>query len=353
MKRILVPFTQAENGGSQLSFLRLAKALKDEYEFHLWFFNKGPFIDKIKEEGFSYDCYEFSSLRNPMGLMKIKSEIKKLNVDYIYLHSSRLISLLAKQLKIPCIEKINMTRTKAAGGWARYSFIDKYFSNLNSQLLVVSQAIRDQMLQRGISKKKISYLHSFINPDKFVDKEQRENARKQYDIPQTAIVVLNIGRMVSQKAQLDFVEAANLLVKNYSDYVFVIVGQGSLEQQIRDKIKQHKLEDRFRLIPFSDEIENIYAMSDIFVHCAHWEPLANVLLEARASNLPIVATDVDGSLEALENYPHADLIAKGDIKAMAEKIDAWSKKSNDIGLSPFPEKFSSVGTCNEFRAAFP
>jgi len=352
MKRILVPFTTAELGGSQLSFFRLAELLKSDYIFDLWFFNSGPFIKIIKDAGYHHTLFNYSTLRTPWGLSQLKKILKKNPPDYIYLHSSRMISYLAKKLNIPCIEKINMTRQKNSGGWCRYPILDRFFSNLNAKLLVVSKSIKEQMIKRGISAEKIDYLHTFIHLDQFKNNDNRHKTRMELNIPQKAILVLNIGRMVEQKGQQDFIAVAELCVQEDNNIHFLIVGEGPLENTLKELVRTKNITSNFHFSSFRDDIENMYHAADIFVHCAHWEPLANVLLEARASGKAIVASDVDGTSEALENYPYCDIVRVEDIKTMTQKTLSWAHNVPCLKAPELPEKFTPEGARKQFMKIF-
>ena len=352
MKQILVPFTLAELGGSQLSFFRLAEILKDDYQFKMWFFSEEPFIEKIKTLDIPYEVFPGSSLRTPWGLMKIKSALKKSAPDYIFLHSSRLIARAAKKLGIPCIEKINMTRNDESEGWCKYPKIDKYFSDFNTKLVVVSEAIKKQMVDRGIAENKIDYLHTFIHPGRFDRNQNRSKTRQHLGIPDTSVLVTNIGRMKEQKAQKDFIQVAAKCLANNERMHFLIVGEGPLEEALRQQAKETGFEDRIHFEGFRDDIENIYSASDIYCHTAHWEPLANVLIEARATGLAVVATDVDGSAEALEAYPYHDIVGMGDIDALAEKVSAWAHNVPTLKAPPLPEKFTPRGAREKFKEIF-
>jgi glycosyltransferase involved in cell wall biosynthesis len=352
MKTILVPFTMAENGGSQLSFFRLAQLLKDEYHFKLWFFNDGPFVKKVEEAGFDYEIFDYANLRTPWGLMKLRSLLKKMGPDYIYLHSSRLIAYLARGLRIPCIEKINMTRRAGSGGWCRYPSLDRIFSNFNSKILVVSEAIKEQMMSRGVPEENIEFLYSFVHPERFNNSKHRVKTRHELKLSESHILVLNIGRLVPQKAQKDFVAMAALSSKENPRLRFLILGEGELEEELKSQVKELELDDCFSFSGFRDDIENIYQAADIVVHCAHWEPLANVLLESRAAGKAIVASDVDGSREALEDYPYYDLVPVADIKALSKKTLAWAHKVATLKTPELPEKFSPDGARKQFRSVF-
>jgi glycosyltransferase involved in cell wall biosynthesis len=124
--------------------------------------------------------------------------------------------------------------------------------------------------------------------------------------------------MVPQKGQADFVEIAGRSLSDDARLHFLLVGDGPLEEDLKIQADTLGLNEtgRFRMLPFRRDIARVYAAGDILLHTAHWDPLANVLLEAMAAGLAIVATDVDGTREALDGYPAGALAAPGDVEGM-------------------------------------
>lgn len=353
MKRILAPFTRANKAGGELECLRLARLLTQDYRFHFWFFSDGPFISMVDEAGFPHERLPYSWLRSPWGYLALKRALGQLRPDHVYLHSSRIIARAAKSLGIPCTERINMSRTAGAGGWSRFAHVDRYFSNLNTRLVVVSEALRRQMIARGVPAAKIDYLYTCVDAERFQRRPAvRQRVRKALDLTDDAVTVLNVGRMVPQKAQSDFVEVARSACASNARLHFVIVGQGPLEDALRRQVREYGLAGRFHFAPFRDDIEHLYSACDLLVHTARWEPLATCLLEARSMGLVIVASDVDGSREALDGYPCASVVPAGDIRAFSEQVLAWARRGPCVNPPPLPDKFSPAGAAARFRELF-
>ena len=353
MQRILVPFTSAEKGGGQLSFLRLALLVRHDYEFFFWFFGDGPFIAMVDQAGFPHERLPFSRLRSPWGYLALKRALRDLRPDHVFLQSSRIVAMAARALDIPCTEKINMSRTAAAGGWSRFVWVDRYFSNLNTRVVVVSEALRRQMIARGVPAEKIDYLYTFVDPERFRPRpEARQRVRRELGIPTDAVAALNVGRLVPQKAQRDLVEVARSACRGDARLHFVIVGQGPLEASLRRQVAEYGLDGRVHLLPVRDDIEQLYGGCDLLVHTARWEPLANCLLEARGAGLAVVASDVDGSREALDGYPCASLVPAGDVRAFSREVLKWARRGPCPNPPPLPDKFTPAGAAARFRELF-
>ena len=109
-------------------------------------------------------------------------------------------------------------------------------------------------------------------------------------------IFLNVGRYVPAKSQHDLIAAMAHVVDDYPDARLFIVGWGPLEDDLRRTVTDHGLSANVTVtgrIP-PDDIHTYYALADVFVSSSRIEGLPIATLEAMASELPIVATDIPG-----------------------------------------------------------
>ncbi len=356
--KILVPFGHNELGGSQLSWLRLADALADEaFTFVCWAFEPGPLAEACAARKIPYAQLPRSWTRTPWGLVRLARRIRREKPEVIYLHASRMIALVARLLGVPCIERINMSRVPGAGGWARFARIDRLCTNLNTRVLAVSQAIKDQLVARGVHEHKIVVIRNFVDAERFNRPDLRAPARRELGIPEDAIVVLNVGRLVPEKAQSDFLQVAARCLPVNGRLHFLLVGDGPLRDDLAREANELSLSStgRFQMLPFDPEIERLYAAGDILLHTAHREALANVLLEAMAAGLAIVATDVGGTREVAETDDAALVFPAHDVpSAVALVLEASAnpdgQRVETEGRRALKERFCRATHVRSFQA---
>lgn len=321
--RVLVPVTHAELGGSQQFLLKLIDAMPESIAWSAWLFESGLLAEELRVRDVSVQVLPAPSIAQPWRLASLWRALRRDAPDVVYLHASRLIALLARQAGIPCVERINMTRRPEAGGWCnRYPWIDRIMTRWNTKVVAVSEAIRQQLLERGVESGRIVLIRNFVDVERFYRPDLRASTRAALGIPETARLVLNIGRCVPQKGQADFLKVAAKCLPCDEDLYFVMVGDGPLKPALEQQAVALGLPatGRFQILPFRRDIEAIYSAGDLLLHTAHWDPLANVLLEAMAARLEVIATDVDGTREALADYGAGTLMAAGDVDAMAKAI---------------------------------
>jgi len=136
------------------------------------------------------------------------------------------------------------------------------------------------------------------------------------------VELLSVGRLDPEKAPEMLLKAlARLEERDPGRYRLTIIGDGQLENALRAEAHRFGEAVRFRgHVPNGPELFELYRTSDIFVHVARTEGLPQVLTEAQAAGLPIVATDVGGVRAGLGDGAEALLVPPNDSAALAAAI---------------------------------
>ena len=136
------------------------------------------------------------------------------------------------------------------------------------------------------------------------------------------VELLSVGRLDPEKAPENLLKALALLEERARGrYRLTIVGDGQLENELRADADRFGDAVRFRgHVANGPELFELYRASDVFVHVARTEGLPQVLTEAQASGLPIVATDVGGVRAGLGGGAEALLVPPDDPEALAAAI---------------------------------
>jgi len=359
MIKVLVPVGSSEQGGSQLELVRLIERMpRDEFTFAAWLYRRGPIEDDFERLGVEVTVWPWTTTRTPWGLWAMSRAMGREAPDVVYLHGSRVIAWLARRRGVPCVERINMSRTPEAGGWSRFRAIDRYFTSLNTVAAAASGPIADQLTLRGVPPEKVKVLHTFVDDAKYHRPDLRGAARRELDIPKDAVVVLNMGRLVQQKCQADFVAAAAKCLAEDGSLHFVLCGGGPLENALTRQAARLGLDERFHWAGFTAQPERMYAAADIMLHTARWEPLGNVLLEAMSAGLAVVATDVDGTREAVSSREVGLLVPAGDVDAMVKGVLGFvrdkelRKRTGAAARRRVTEEFSPQKVVAEYEELF-
>ncbi len=191
------------------------------------------------------------------------------------------------------------------------------------KIIAVSGATKDYVLSLGANPKKVKVIYNGVDLTKFRPLAgKRMEMRRKLGIPQNAIVVLTVRRLVYKNGVDTLIEGATIAVKKNPRIVFLAVGKGPDSDGVKLRIKQLGIEDNFKLAGFvSDtDLPSYYNAADLFVlPSKSGEGLPLVALEAMACALPVIATDVGGIREVLKE-DYGKLVPPSQPERLAEAI---------------------------------
>tara|TARA_R110001583_G_scaffold154316_1_gene306003 strand:- start:37762 stop:40371 length:2610 start_codon:yes stop_codon:yes gene_type:complete len=196
---------------------------------------------------------------------------------------------------------------------------DKIFS--------VSDSLKQLAIKHGIAAEKITVVGNGVDSQRFYPLD-RDTARQQLDISADAQVLITVGGLVERKGFHRVIECLPQLIKQHPNLLYLIVGgaspEGNWEPKLKELVKQLKLEQHVRFLgeKTPDELRIPLSAADLFVLATRNEGWANVLLEAMACGLPVVATDVGGNKEVVSKPELGTIVPFGDSQALTEAIHA-------------------------------
>lgn len=191
--------------------------------------------------------------------------------------------------------------------------IERRGMEMADRVITVSNLTRRIVIDRyGIDPNKVYTVHNAVEPS---DKPDLQGFEKAVDEK----VVTFLGRITFQKGPEYFVEAAHKILKRDPNVRFVMAGTGDLLNKMVTRVAQLRMGDRFHFTGFlkGDDVDKMFAMSDVFVMPSISEPFGIVPLEAMRSNVPVVISKQSGVAEILK---HAIKVDFWDIDAMADAI---------------------------------
>jgi glycosyltransferase involved in cell wall biosynthesis len=185
--------------------------------------------------------------------------------------------------------------------------------------LVISVNAEDR--QRAIENKvappdKIVTVLNGIDTTPFEKAQAPTTLRDELDPTGEAILLGSTGRLSTQKGFSYLINAMPLVLEAYPDARLVIAGKGPLYEELDALIGELALNEQCKLLGFRDDIPELLTCLDIFVLPSLWEGLSISLLEAMAAGKPIVATDIRGTREVLEDGVDGVVVPPGDPAAL-------------------------------------
>lgn len=203
--------------------------------------------------------------------------------------------------------------------------------NQNARLIAVSQATREFHIAQGLTADRSSVVYNGVrSPEEHEPRsETRARIRNELGIPADASVLLTVGQIGLRKGLDTLAESARLLAAKGCSLHWLIAGERfsqkqesvDFERQVFATFQQAAPQVTTCRLGYRRDIADLMRASDLLIHGARQEPLGRVLLEAASLKLPIVATDVGGTREILEDDISALLVPADDSAAMTAAIE--------------------------------
>jgi glycosyltransferase involved in cell wall biosynthesis len=201
-----------------------------------------------------------------------------------------------------------------------YNLLNRWSLPAADGVVTVCEAFARDLRVAGVPQKRIHVQHNSIRPEPVASLEESKLLRQRLGIGDEEALVLTVGRLSREKAQMDLLVAFNLLLKTNPNTKLVIVGEGPERGRLAAAAVSAGLSDR---VTFTGEVGNVqpyYGAADVFVLPSHSEGSPYVLLEAMAAKVPIVATVVGGVPEMVKDEESALLVPSRSARSLASAI---------------------------------
>ena len=265
-----------------------------------------------------------SKLSYPLAVRRLARFLREQQIDILHTHLfySGLIGVLAKRLHRKTIIALMRHHTSVVRllGSRLHIAADKWMAEKADHVMTVSRAARSYMVETdGIRRDdiEVAYLgfdFEQISPNA-VD---RKRLRREFGFGDGDLVIGYVGNFAKGKGHLQLAAAFARIAQDIPEAKLLFVGRGMLPEV--DAAAAKLPVGKIVFAGWRDDISACFNAMDIFVQPSLSEAFSQVLIEAMGVGLPVIATDVGGANEVIENGVSGLLIEPDDIEAIHEAI---------------------------------
>ena len=284
--------------------------------------------DEIKGEFFAVEIRKTYDLRAIWQVVKI---VKKYNIDIISTHSGKDAWIGAIVGKITG-KKVVRTRHLLTPINSPTSY------NLSDKVVCVSKGVRNYLASKGIKEEKLKVIYTGIDTKKFTPTIKKD-LKKELGVDGVLIGIVAVLRMA--KRHKDLIQAIRNL-----DVKLAIIGDGPYRKSVEEFIKEFNVEDKVFMLGHRDDVYEVLPSLDIFVLPSSQEALGTSILEASACGVSVVASNVGGIPECVEDGKSGFLFEAQNVKDLQDKLKILIENENlrkqfgEYGRKMVEEKFS-------------
>lgn len=342
MKKLLY-ITNISIGVSSSSVAAVRAAEELGVEFHLAGNFDGTTKESLRknEKEYGVKLHQIDFIRTPYDLRNIKAYkqlvqlIKREKFDAIHCNTPTggvLGRLAGKKCKVRKIiyqaHGFHFYKGAPKKNWLIYYPIEKWLAKYTDALITINNEDYE------LAKSKFQLRHNgkvYYVPGVGIDLSQydlpdgvREKKRKELGLKETDIVLISSGELNENKNNQIIIQALSKL--RHENLHYIICGTGSKYDELKKMTSDNGLDDYIHFLGYRNDIKELYRASDIFVMPSLREGLSRSIMEAMASGLPCVVSNIRGNTDLLENTNSGFLCEATDVLAYTKKI---KKLAND------------------------
>ncbi len=310
--------------------------------------------EKARAKGLTFYEIEEHGKLDLRVLQALRDIVIRHNINLIHAHDYK-TDLFAYLLRL-WLRSERLTIISTAHAWVMlglkgeiYRRLDLYLMCRFDHLIAVSHSTKSEMVGMGVPTELITVLHNAIDTEAWSSHRVTTTLREELAISPTAPVIGYVGRIMPEKDLETWLRAAALVVRQYPDAQFVLVGEGKdagTLNELRRLASNLGIAEQVHFPGYRETLLPAYAAFNIFCLSSRREGLPNSILEAMALGLPVVTTDVAGAKELVLDRETGFVLPQGDEHSLGNALitlvesDAARKRMGRAGRERIEQEFS-------------
>ncbi|OHB66337.1 MAG: glycosyl transferase family 1 [Planctomycetes bacterium RBG_13_63_9] len=212
-------------------------------------------------------------------------------------------------------------------GWVKvtrrtpiYYRVDRFCLRHYDRVICVSDDLHQRCLRSGVPTDRCIVVGNAIDVRRYARQTPTDQAKRRLGLDSQRLVIGAVGRLSDEKNFNGLIRAVDRLLDDGLDVELIIVGEGDQKAELQRLISDLGRQDQIHLLGYRPDMNDLYQAMDVFVLSSLREGLPNVLLEAMAMEVPVVATRVAGVPQLVGHETNGLLVEAGDLGQLAESL---------------------------------
>jgi len=294
---------------------QIIKNSSSEFEHHLIALG-GDGLNRFEAFNFNPIVLNFDRF-SLIGALKIYFSLlnycKKYSIQIIHSHHRSFDTITWLFKPFLKVKSITSVQSKVSG--------KNLLSYKSGTLIACSDTIKNHLIKSfKINENRIKVIYNSVDSAEAISTKTKTELLNSLDIPLNKYIIGYFGRFDFKEKGVDILLEAFLeLSKTREDMFLLLIGDGVEENKVKSFIKINKLSN-VKVISSQKDIYNYYQLLDVFVLPSRIEPFGIVLIEAGMMNRPIIASNVDGIPEIIENEKSGLLFKSENVEDLTKCI---------------------------------
>lgn len=310
-----------------------------------------PLEQELRSASVNVVNLDARNLRDAGAMRRLSRLVRNLRPELIHAHLAYAAiwgSLIARRHRVPFVASLHIPPSHAGGlrESIRQRLMVFLLNRFSARVVVVSHALGHEWERStSLDGSKIAIVHNGIDLEPG-PMETDGSIRQELGIGSQASVIATVAVLRRDKGIDTLLRAAREVLDRRGDCILVVVGDGPMSDEWKRMANDLGISRSVRWTGFRRDVAAILAEADLFVLPTLRDAFPTVLLEAFAAGVPVIASEVGGVPEIVEDERTGLLVPPGDEKALADAIDralgdsSWRDRTAEAARTKVERDFS-------------
>lgn len=284
--------------------------MSTEYDFdrfsvsYCTVFNDGEniFLERLREQDF--ECFDIKGndwTDLPKTVGKLVGLMKREKYDIVHtqlLHGSVVGQIAARLAGVPFrVITRQYTTDCYHDGHKHISRFDTYVAQRADRVIAISESVRRDLVNNQVKPEKIELIYNGIDLTPFGDSKSSSDIRKRFD----KYLIGFVANLNYRKGHEYLLRAIASVKKEFPQIQLLLLGEGDLRVELENLVKDLEIQEQVSFLGYQKDVPAILKQLDLYVHASTLEPLGIAVIEAMAAGKCVVATEVGGVPEIIQD----------------------------------------------------
>lgn len=314
--------TELDDGGAERALVQIVTRLdRQAWSPHvICLASPGPLVKDFEQANIPVECLGLRGWRGVLGIRKLVRSLKRIRPQLLqtFLYHANIAGRFAAAFaRVPHV----VSGIRVAENRSKLRLrIDRWSDRLVERHVCVGQAVAEfSATVGGLPRQKLAVITNGVD-HVAIAAVAPTDVRREFSIPNEHRIVLFVGRLDPQKDPMLLLRGLSNAA-NKNTLHLLLIGDGPMRTSLTAAASELGIADRVTFAGRRSDVVGIMKSADCLVLPSRWEGLPNVVLEAMATGLPVIATRAHGSVELLDDGRLGTLVDVGDEAGLTGAID--------------------------------
>ena len=323
--------------------------------------SSAPFLEELRAAGINGRVVGHTNPHFLRMIADVAAQLERDEADLLVCHGYKADFIgwfAARRVGVPVIA-VSRGWTAHTSKVRAYEALDRRMLRRMDAVVCVSAGQAAKVARAGVQPERLHVVHNSVDTTRFRTRDAAARVTLEgFFAVKPSVIVVAIGRLSPEKGFDQLIDAASMMVDTESRIGIVLIGDGPERSMLEQSVRRHGLESTIVFAGFRNDVDQLLPAADILAQSSHTEGLPNVVLEACAAAVPVVATDVGGTREIIDDGVNGFLIPAANASALAGRLanlvrsPELRRQMGERGRELVRARFSFARQAEEYQTLF-